>query len=234
MPTRQANERNLGRRQNCQGAGRLGVLGVLRIAPGVGQPRTTDVVDDSARRLGRAWPEHFHPDPLGSLQRLTARGEGRKQQVGEWRVVEQQRLEIVAVDRDVAHRLGDDRRQIRGLARQEIDLAEEARCAVPDDLVTRCVDDRGLALANRNEGVPSVTDPEEHVADVSRPLLAVQRERVELSFGQDRSRGARHSTEPSPRRFGARRADQPGSAGPTGLVYYLRCEARELAEGGKA
>ena len=106
---------------------------------------------------------------------------------------------------------------------------------MPDDLVTRCVDDRGLALANRNEGVPSVTDPEEHVADVSRPLLAVQRERgrAELRSGPVswgfviRQSLARAISVPD-------ELTSPVRQGRTGLVYYLRCEARELAEGGKA
>ena len=87
-------------------------------------------------------------------------------------VVEQQRPQLVAVDGDVAHRLRDHRGQVDGLAREQVHLAEEARGAVADDLVARRVEDRRLALEDRDERVAPVADPEEHVADLGRALLA--------------------------------------------------------------
>ena len=61
-------------------------------------------------------------------------------------VLEEQRPQRFAVDRDVAQRLGDDRGQEDGLPGEQVHLAEEARGAVADDLVARRVEDRHLAL----------------------------------------------------------------------------------------
>ena len=55
---------------------------------------------------------------------------------------------------------------------QEVHLAEEARRAVPDDLVAGGVEDGHLALDDRDERVAPVADPEEHVADRRGALLA--------------------------------------------------------------
>ena len=107
-------------------------------------------------------------------------------------VLEQQRAQRVAVDRDVAQRLRDDRGQEDGLAGEEVHLAQEARRAVADDLAAGGVQDRDLALEDRDERVAAVADPEEHVADRRRALLAERGERRELRGGEERARGRRH------------------------------------------
>ena len=41
-----------------------------------------------------------------------------------------------------------------------------------DDLVAGGIEDRDLALEDRDERIARVADPEEHVADLGRALLA--------------------------------------------------------------
>jgi hypothetical protein len=55
---------------------------------------------------------------------------------------------------------------------------------VPVDLRTGLVEDGRLALDDRDQRIPPITDPEEHVADLRAPLLAVLGERRELSLGE--------------------------------------------------
>ena len=82
----------------------------------------------------------------------------REQQVAERPVLEQQRPQHLALDGDVAHRLGHHGGQVDGLAGQQVQLAEEARGAVADDLVPGGVEDRRLALEDRDERVALVAD----------------------------------------------------------------------------
>ena len=74
-------------------------------------------------------------------------------EVAERAVLEQERAQRVAVDRDVAQRLRDDRGQEDGLPGEQVHLAEEARGAVADDLVAGRVEDRHLALEDRDERI---------------------------------------------------------------------------------
>ena len=173
---------------------------MFRVAPRVGQPRTAGVVDDPARRLRRARADHLEPDAVVACNASRRAVKVASSRSAERAVVEEQRPEVVAVDRDVAHRLGDDRCQVHRLAREEIDLAEEAGGAVADDLVPCRVEDRRLALQDRDERIPAVADAKEHVADGSRPLLAVTGERVELRIGQHRSGRARQAKSLTSRR----------------------------------
>ena len=71
------------------------------------------------------------------LQQLAALDEGGEQQVREVAVVEEQLLEGVAVDGDVAQRRGDHSGEEDGLAGEQVHLAEEAGGAVADDLAVR-------------------------------------------------------------------------------------------------
>ena len=87
---------------------------------------------------------------------------------------------MLALDRDVAQRLRHDRSHEHGLSRQEVHLTEEAGMTVPDDLVTCRVDDRDLALQNRDERVRAVADPIEHVSDARGAFLAQPAEPCEL------------------------------------------------------
>jgi hypothetical protein len=115
-----------------------------------------------------------------ALERLAAGDEARQQQVAERRVVEQQRTQLLAIDGDVAHRLGDDRGQVHGLAGHQVQLAEEVRSAVACDLAARGVEDRGLALDDRDQRIAPVANAEQNVADSRGALLAVLAKRREL------------------------------------------------------
>ena len=76
------------------------------------------------------------------------------------------------LDRDVAQRLGHERVDEDRLPRQEVQLAEEARGAVPDELVPGRVDDRDLSFEDRNERVRPIADPVQQLTDRRRALLA--------------------------------------------------------------
>jgi hypothetical protein len=64
---------------------------------------------------------------------------------------------------------------------------------VADDLVARRIEDRRLALADRDERIGLVADLEEDVADRGRLLLAVRGEHVELGPGEDATDGTGHA-----------------------------------------
>jgi hypothetical protein len=118
------------------------------------------------------WANDLDPDPLLALQQFAPLDEGRKQQVGERPVLEEQLAQHFAIDRDVAHRLGDDRGEEDGLTGEQVHLAEEAGGAVADDLVAGRVGDGNLALIDRDERVAGVADFEELLADRGGSLLA--------------------------------------------------------------
>ena len=150
-------------------------------------------------------PTHLHAKPLNALQQLAPRDEGRQEQVAQRSVLEQQRPQRVAINGDVSQRLRNDRRHENGLAGQQVELSEETRRAVTNDLVTRLVDDGHLALDDRDEGVPPIADPVQHVADLRRALVAELGKRRQLRRGQPRTNGTRHGTslvapEPTPGR----------------------------------
>ena len=63
---------------------------------------------------------------------------------------------------------------------------------MPDDLVAGPVEDRDLALDDRDERVLLVADPEQQVADVRSPLLAELGEGRQLRRRQHRTSGTRH------------------------------------------
>ena len=63
-----------------------------------------------------------------------------------------------------------------------------------DDLVAGRVEDRRLALADRDERIGLVADLEEDVADLCGALLAVFGEHVELGLGEDATDGTAHSS----------------------------------------
>ena len=53
------------------------------------------------------------------------------------------------------------------------------------DLRTPLVEDGGLALDDRDQRIAPIADPEEHVADLRTPLLAVLGKQRELPLGED-------------------------------------------------
>ena len=136
----------------------------------------------------------FEPDALDALERLAPGDERRQQEVAQRPVLEQEPTESVAVDRDVAQRLRDDGGEEDGLPGKEVQLAEEPRGAVADDLVAGRIEDGHLALDDRDERIASVADSEQHVADVRIPLLSELGERRQLRTRQHRAYGTRHET----------------------------------------
>ena len=153
-------------------------------------------------------PRISTPSPLVLLQRLAPRDERREQHVAERAVLEQQRPQHLALDRDVAQRLSRDGGQVHGLARHQVQLAEEAGGPVTDDLVARGVEDRHLALQDGDERIPLVADRVQHVPGRGPPLLPQRSERLELRSGEDRAQ-ARHGDKPTERPV---RADSVGGA----------------------
>ena len=164
---------------------------MLRVAPDKREAIPAREVDDQARRLRRVRANDLDTD-VALLERLAPRDEGRQQQVGERPVVEQQRTQGVAVDRDIAHRRCHDGRHEDRLARQQIQLAQKAGRAVADDLVPGRVEDRRLALANCDERIALVPDPVQNVTNGRGPLLPECRERRQLGRRQDSANDARH------------------------------------------
>ena len=68
----------------------------------------------------------------------------------------------------------------------------EARRAMADDLVAGRIEDRHLALDDRDEGVALVADAEQHVTNARGSLLSDLAERRQLRLGQPRTGGNCH------------------------------------------
>ena len=98
-------------------------------------------------------PTISSPMPSTLLQRLTPRDERRQHEVAERPVLEQERAQGVALDRDVPQRLRHDRRHEDRLPGEQVHLAEEARRSVAQDLVACRVEDRDLTLEDRDERI---------------------------------------------------------------------------------
>src|SRR5436309_14613969 len=111
-------------------------------------------------------PDDLKPEPCHLLQRLPSGDERPQQQLAKRPVVEQQLPQRVPVDREVTQGLGDFRGQEGALPRQQVQLAEEVRPSLPNDLVAGAVEQRDLALENRDERVALIADLEEDVAYV--------------------------------------------------------------------
>ncbi|HSO99349.1 MAG TPA: hypothetical protein VLP43_10390 [Solirubrobacteraceae bacterium] len=136
----------------------------LGVVPGVGQPVTPREVDHRPGGDGRARSDDLDPQSIQPLQQLPPGHERRQQQVAETPILVEQRPEPLAVDRDVAHRVRDHGGEVHGLAGEEIDLAKEAGGTVASDLVPLGIEDRRLAFANGDEGIPAIADSEQHLA----------------------------------------------------------------------
>jgi hypothetical protein len=111
------------------------------------------------------------PDPLALLEQLTPLDKRGQQQVGERAVLEKKTPEHVTIDGYVAHRLGHDCGQKGRLPREQVHFPEEARSAVADNLLTRGIGHRDLALDYRHERVILVADLDQLLADLGGPLL---------------------------------------------------------------
>ncbi len=126
-------------------------------------------------------------DALDCLQRFAPGDERRQHEIAQRRILEQQRPQHLALDRDVAQRLGHDRGDEHALPRQQIELTEKARRPVTHNLVLGRVTDHDLALQDRDERVTPIADPIQHVTDISAPLLADLGESRQLRRGQRRT-----------------------------------------------
>ena len=166
------------------------------IAPGVRQPVRPDVVEHAHGRRRGVRTHDLDPHAGHLLQRLAPGDERREEQLAKRAVLEQQGTQYLAVHRDVPERLCGDSGEEHRLTGQEVQLADELRRAVPDDLVVRGVVDRDLALDDRDERVGPVADAKQHVADVRGALLTKLRERLELPGRQRRTRWAGHGSPP--------------------------------------
>jgi hypothetical protein len=120
-----------------------------------------------------------------SLEDLAAADERVQHHVGERPVLEEQRPQVVGVDGDVAHRLGDDPVHVDRLTGEQVHLPQEAARALPGDLVSGRVQDRRLALEDDDERVAGVADPEQELSLCCGALLAARREHLPLSGGED-------------------------------------------------
>src|SRR5262249_2554520 len=149
------------------------MLGAVGVEPGERQAVAARKLDELSRRLGRMRSDDLGADTGACLKPFPARRECPEQQVAERAVLEQQRSQLLTLDRDVAQRLGHHGCEEDGLSREQVRLAEEATRTVAVDLRTGLVEDRRLALDDRDQRIASVTDPKEFVAHRRAPLLAV-------------------------------------------------------------
>ena len=121
-----------------------------------------------------------------------------EQNVGERRVLEQQRPQVLAVHSDVAHRLCDNAVHEDCLPGEQVHLGEEATRPLACDLVAGTVEDRRLALEDHDQRVPRVTDPEQELSLSGRSLVTHRRERLKVprrEGGAERTGGASHASE---------------------------------------
>ena len=150
VPPGKPHERQLLRPQGGDQGRRAGIVGVLGVPPRVGQPRPPHGVDHRPGRGGRARADDLDADAVMALQRLAASDERAQEEVAERAVLEQERPQHLALDGEVAHRLRRDGREVDRLARHEAELSEEPGRPVAHDLVPRAVEDRRLALEDRD------------------------------------------------------------------------------------
>jgi hypothetical protein len=143
------------------------------------------IVDQSPCRRRGPWPDDLEPDALALLEDLAPAHERVQQHLGERPVFEQQWPQLIAVDRDVAHRLRHDAIDVDGLPREQVQLAEEAPRTLARDLVPSTVEDRRLALDDDDERIAGFTDPEQELALRGPPLLAPLRENLKLPWGEN-------------------------------------------------
>jgi hypothetical protein len=166
--------------------GRIAVHGDL-VLPCEGQPVAAEEVEHPHGRRGRARANDLQAQALHRLERLSPGDESGEDEVTQRPVVEQQLAHRVAVDGDEAQRLGDDRGDEDGLSREQVQLAEKPGRAVADDLLAGRVDDRDLALDDRDERVALIADAVEHVADIGRVLVTEFGQGRELRVRQHRA-----------------------------------------------
>ena len=142
------------------------------VLPGVREPVGARELEDSHRRFRIVRTDDLQADPLHALQRLAAGDERGEQEVAERTVLVQERAQRAAGYGDVAQGLGHERAYEDRLPREQVQLAEEARGAVPDEFVPGRVDNRDLSFEDCDERVGAIADPVEQLTDGRRALLA--------------------------------------------------------------
>ena len=140
--------------------------------PGEGQLVGAGELEHAHRWPGGVRADDLEADPLHSLQRLPPRDERGKDQIAQLAVLIEERAESTALDCDVPHRLDDERIHEHRLPGEEVQLAEKARRALPDQLVPGRVDDRDFPVEERDEWICPIANLVEQFTGVGRPLLA--------------------------------------------------------------
>ena len=128
--------------------------------------------------------DDLQANSLHGLQRLAPGDERGEQEVAERAVLVEERAQRAASDGDVAQRLGHERAHEDRLPREEVQLAEEARRPLPDELVPGRVGDRHLSFEDCDERVGAIADPVQQLTDGRRALLADLGKSVELRWGE--------------------------------------------------
>ena len=192
----------------------------LVVLPAEWEPVRANEVQHLHRPRGCARSDDLEADSFDALERLSPGDEGREDEVAKRTVVEQQRAQCVAVNRDVAQRFFHDRVHKDCLPREKVQLAEKARGPVSHDLVSVRVDDCDFALKNGYEGIDRVSDPVQHVVDGRGPLFAQSAESRQLRGRERGDRGNAHSQRVT-LALGARRAAARTNCSTPSLVASL-------------
>ena len=155
-----------------------------RVLPGVREPVRAREVENSHGRFGCVRADDLEADPLDALQRLATGDERGEEKVAQLGVLVEEQTQRGSLDGDVPQRLDHERADEHRLPREEVQLAEEAGGAVPDDLVPCCVDDRDLSFEDRHERIAPIPDPIQQLTGTGRALLADLGESRQLRRGK--------------------------------------------------
>jgi hypothetical protein len=190
-PAGQLDQRKARRIEFGDELSRREIVRALGVAPGERQAVAAREREHRHRGLGGVRAHDLEADPLHPLQGFAPGNEGREHEIAERLILVEQRTHRVAVYRGVPQRLCDDRSDENRLAGKQVQLTEKARWPVPEYLVAGGIEDRDLALEDRDERIALITDAIEHILDVRCALFAVLGKGLELRRGQRRARRQR-------------------------------------------
>ena len=155
--------------------------------------------------------DDLRTDAAARLQQLAPFDQRAQDQVRERGVIEQQLAQLLARNRDVAHRPGHDRGDEHRLPAQKVDLPEKSWSGMANDLVPVAVQYRGFALDDRDERVGRITDLIQLLAHLGCVLLAVPGEHLDL-----RARQYSEPPEPPGHQHGRSSHEKPSRLGEVG------------------